>query len=275
MPSNESLVEELKKLAELHASGVLNDAEFGVAKERVLSHHNDAQGGDASTTGGSAPPAAGAPSGPGASQEPRPASPPPPTSLSPDAPQDEAADQSHSSLPSPRSGTSDEPARPAISQSADAEVQAPGEADDANAFPVSTGPTSTQIKRFVIGVVLGSVVLLGLLALYDVLSRSGVDTEASSRGVTVSTVRPGEEDDFQCVVLGALHAENNSGGPVSVHAEFGLYEDGRLIEVQSGTWDLRADFRGWLQGLDWPEGIWAQYDELSCGIADFEVRSRG
>ena len=36
MPSNESLVGELKKLAELHASGVLNDAEFAEAKGRLL-----------------------------------------------------------------------------------------------------------------------------------------------------------------------------------------------------------------------------------------------
>ena len=36
MPSNEGLAGELKKLAELHASGVLSDEEFAAAKGRLL-----------------------------------------------------------------------------------------------------------------------------------------------------------------------------------------------------------------------------------------------
>lgn len=51
----DELVDELKKLAELHGSGVLNDAEFTAAKERLLSRQEDAGGDDASAVGGTAP----------------------------------------------------------------------------------------------------------------------------------------------------------------------------------------------------------------------------
>ncbi len=83
MSSDESLVGELKKLAELHASGVLNDAEFAAAKESLLARygHSDERDDVNPATGDSPKPVAEPPSArPVAPQTEAVAAPPPPHS---------------------------------------------------------------------------------------------------------------------------------------------------------------------------------------------------
>ena len=300
---SDDVVRSLEKLAELHASGVLSSEEFASAKSRLLGapssqdarHDPTPLTQDASGVGDSEIP--------GGKEDPNTTSPDnqtSPSSLSDHSPPsgESTAEQQHDSTPSPPDqpppvraqpypslgsghrhppGTADASSSSAAesSQPPAEESQAPGKADDASATVVSTGPTTTQIKRFIIFVLLGSAALGGVLALVDATTRGGVETEASSSGVTVSTVGPDDDDDFVCAFAGALYAVNESGGPVTVMAEFGLYEDDRLIETQHGAWELRTDYRGWLQGSDWPGDIWIGHENLTCGISDLEVHDRG